>query len=533
MRLTHTTGVTITSVLVATALAGIVSAVVAQLLTNQSKVMRTLSLRAERENLLKHYRDTLISGWDNTLTNGCSSGIYDRAGSLKVPSGGLTVKSDDLYSSSSVSDGWWKVSFDCGATAGTMFASDKHKTTHGSGMRSETHHRVTLKVEFLKDEHPHISTALRTRQETFYMHQQKRLVGDTDCRNEDNRTRMNTYQPDLVKVSALLSTSSLELYKGEGAVIQYDFNTNYTKCSQVPLVRAGSCAYDAAIIGFWGTSESVPISPPTSDYEYLEVRGNDVCFKKTIHPFDTACLPGITYPYVYGDYVCSHDGAIGTSTPPNTSSGEYIWYHPKVDALPDTAGDTNFAGTARLITAYVGRVAGTDASMHNFGHDGCQHDGNPSNTTYVSYIDGSGTAYCQTSRHVVEDDIKCTFDVTDLPSGVAATDDTVNSWGDDSIETSYESELSTYGALARGRAAGKLTRKERDGCWSFGNGAFKEFHTFGHPPGPGFWNRSKGCVRPGHRKGPDGGRGGAGDNGTGPAGPPGPPGPIIWNTITP
>ncbi|MDE3268733.1 MAG: hypothetical protein OYH77_00435 [Pseudomonadota bacterium] len=498
MRLTHTTGVTITSVLVATALAGIVSAVVAQLLTNQSKVMRTLSLRAERENLLKHYRDTLISGWDQTLTAGCSSGIHDRAGNVKVPPSGLTVKSDDLYSSSSVSDGWWKVSFDCGATAGTMFASDKYETTHGSGMHSETHHKVTLKVEFLKDEHPHINTALRTRQETFYMHQQKRLATDTDCRIESNRTRENYYKPDVDQARALglITGDKYSLYKGEGAVIQYDFNTNYTKCSQVPLVRRGSCAPDAAIIGFWGTMEA-----------------------------------GSGFPYVYGQYVCSHDGGTGMPTPDPVSG---IRYHPKVDSkLP-----------SRYITVYRGKDGSDDRHLGHFGADGCQKDSRALNHTYVSFLDEKGTAYCQQSRHVVENNVSCnTYPHAGVPntaynSSYGEPDRIVDSWGDDTEESSYERYVrdAIAAATARGHTAPAIpsdyfSRTERDTGWVLGRGGFLEFAGFdysGKEPGVLVSKtENPDCSEPGYEKGAAGEQGDPGGNGS-KKGPPGNPGVQVW-----
>ena len=494
----HTKGATITSILVATALAGIVAAVVAQLITNQSKVLRTLTLREERENLLKHYRNTLVSGWDNTLANGCGA-LYNRDGNVAVPSGGLKVKSDDLYSSTSASDGYWEVMFDCGSKSGSMFAGDKYETTHGSGLHSETHREVTLTVKFLADEHPHISTKLATRKEMFYMHQRKRLAVDTDCANADNRSRRNSFKPDIDRVPASLfggtRPTSFPLYKGEGAVIQYDFNTNYVKCSQVPFVKRGSCAHDAAIVGFWGTMEG-----------------------------------GTGYPYVYGDYVCSHDNSTGNQVPDSVTG---LYHHPKIQKrLPSTKQKE------RLITAYRGRGDGNPDNMQNFGNPGCQHDSNSNNHTYVSYIDSKGTARCQTTRHVVQNNVSCnTYPHPGVPSTAYNSsynepDAIVDRWGDDSEESNYESLVRSVvnsGAIP----AGFFSRIERDTSWTLGRGGFLEFAGFNHTSGkqPGYLvsqNETPDCSMPGYEKGDTGPQGDQGSNGSSP-GPPGADGTISFS----
>ena len=487
-------GVTITSVLVATALAGIVSAVVAQLITNQSKVMRTLSLREERENLLKHYRNTLVSGWDNTLASGCGA-LYDRDGNVAVPSGGLTVKSDDLYTSTSNADGWWKVTYECDDVSSSIYASDKYETVDGSGLHSETHRKVTLNIEFLKDKHPHISAKLAERKEQFYMHQEKRLSTDTDCSDEDNLTRTNALKTDIDQVPTSLWAggvpSSFPLYKGDGVVIQYDFETNYTKCSQVPFVKQGSCPHDAAIIGFWGTS------------------------KKGSH-----------YPYVYGEYVCSHDG--NTGMPPVPPVGEY-YHHPKTDTLASTPPQS----TRRLITAYRGSGAGGNTNLHNFSRDGCHHNPTANQSTYVSYIDEKGTAYCQTTRHVVENSVACavyphpSVPTTSYNSSYQEPDGIVDAWGDTgnplgngTEEANYEANVraAIAAAIARGHSppgipSGYFERKERDDGWVLGRGGFLEFLGFNDSRGdPGFLiskTENPDCSEPGYKKG---------------SSPPGPPG---------
>lgn len=515
----NSSGVTITSVLVATALAGIVSAVVAQLITNQSKVMRTLTLREERENLLKHYRNTLVSGWDNTLASGCRGALRDRHGSVAVPSGGLTVRSDDLYTNTSDADGWWKVTYECDDVSSSIYASDKYETTDGSGLHSETHHKVTLNVEFLKDKHPHVSAKLAKRKEQFYMHQKKRLSTDTDCSVEGNLTRTNTLKTDIDQVPTALwgggVPSSFPLYKGAGAVVQYDFETNYTKCSQVPLVKQGSCAHDAAIIGFWGTSKK-----------------------------------GTEYPYVYGEYVCSHDNSTGAPpAPPAPPANEYF-HHPKTDALTGTPPQ----GKGRLITVYRGSGAGGNTNLHNFNRTGCHQNPTANQSTYVSYIDQKGTAYCQTTRHVVENNVACAVyphpnvpatsynSSYQEPDGIVdAWGDTANPLGDGAAEANYEAYVrrEIAAAIARGHSppgipGGYFERKERDDGWVLGKGGFLEFLGFNDARGdPGFLiskNENPDCSMPGYVKG-SAPRGAAGTNGSR-RGPRGPRGiaytPIVW-----
>ena len=516
-------GLTITSVLVAAALAGIIAVIVGQLAGNQAQVMRTLTLREERENLLKHYRNTLISGWDNTLAAGCSS-LRDRRNNVAIPSGGIKSRSDNLYSPAG--DGWWQVEFNCDSKSGSIFGGDKYETTTGSGMHSETHREVTLTVKFLKDEHPHAAPKLKDRVETFYMHQQRRRKTDaTDCTDESNRTRRNYYKPNIDAVPASLwggatpdTTTGFPLYKGTGAVIQYDFNTNYVKCSQVPLVKPPDdlCKHDAAIIGFWGLMEG-----------------------------------GSGYPYLDGRYVCSHDGSSG-AVPINPATG--VRYHPKVDGyLPE-----------RLITVY----RGDDGDPRHLGHfgAGCQKDADAKNKTFVSFIDGNGTAFCQRTRHVVEKDIRCDdpYPHPKIPTphekyfDGGYKDPVHEDWGQhhnthDKVyadrEIAYEQAVrdaaTASGCEAKGwcpplpvRNSGIFKREKRDTCWKLGRGGMREFYAFDDTRGdPGQFHRAESdgytCHVPGHEKGGTGGNGNRGGRGTGPRGQFGSSGCIQWSGSTP
>ena len=107
-------GMTLMSVMVAVALAGIVALAVARLLGNQSKTMSVVRLREQREELLKHYKNIVISGWDATR-DGCSADICARNTDAIIPAGGLYL-AEDLYDYEHLNPGrgtagrWWKVS---------------------------------------------------------------------------------------------------------------------------------------------------------------------------------------------------------------------------------------------------------------------------------------------------------------------------------------------------------------------------------------------------------------------------------------
>ena len=73
-------GMTLMSVMVAIALAGIVAVTVARLLGTQSRTLSVIKLREQREHLLKHYKNIVVAGWDQTRSS-CSGTICGRSGS--------------------------------------------------------------------------------------------------------------------------------------------------------------------------------------------------------------------------------------------------------------------------------------------------------------------------------------------------------------------------------------------------------------------------------------------------------------------
>ena len=99
------------SVMVAVALSGIVAVAVTRLLTNQATTMKTLELREQRMQLLRHYRDAVNAGLFYTLLGRCGAGNFCGAnGSVLIPSTGLYL-SDNLYDygNTASSGKWWKI----------------------------------------------------------------------------------------------------------------------------------------------------------------------------------------------------------------------------------------------------------------------------------------------------------------------------------------------------------------------------------------------------------------------------------------
>ena len=237
-------GMTLMSVMVAVALAGIVALAVARLLGNQAKSMSVIRLREQREELLKHYKNILISGWDRTERGGCGGVICSRTTNtsntnivIPTANGGALYLSDNLYDYNYIggtSDKWWKVTATRQGTAsGDILQADSY-------VDSEALVAMKIRVEFMRKEHPVIKTKLAPREEIVFLHH------NTSSATSQN----NCIDTHLTKRDG----SGNLLYPGTGAMIQYDFNSNYTKCSQVPLVNAKDCGLGAAV-GFFSTSE--------------------------------------------------------------------------------------------------------------------------------------------------------------------------------------------------------------------------------------------------------------------------------------
>ena len=208
-------GVTITSVLVAMVLLGIISVSVIQMFDNQTKAMRMMGLLEKRALILKHYSEILVSGWDNTKQNNSSlSGaiaVYNRNSSTAViPSTGLYL-GRDLYTANA--NGWWQVT----ATGATLTGVPINSVT-------ETLISVTLKVTFDPAKHPEVKTKLAAQEQVVFFHHNVRDT-NTHCNaSNDNK-----------------------------AITQYDFISNFKKCSTWPLIRISQSTGSTALLGFDAT----------------------------------------------------------------------------------------------------------------------------------------------------------------------------------------------------------------------------------------------------------------------------------------
>ena len=245
-------GMTLMSVMVAVALSGIVALAVARLLGHQAKSMSIIRLREQREELLKHYKNIVISGWDKTERGGCSGEVCSRTTNesntdivIPTANGGALYLSDDLYDYNYIggtSDKWWKVSVDksplTSMKSGKILQADSY-------VKSEDLAAVSVKVEFIRKAHPVISTKLAPREEIVFLHH--------NTSSATNRTMCDGAH--LTK----RDKDGSAFYEGEGGIIQYDFNSNYTKCSQVPLVHAKDCG-KGAVLGFFRSTASYTLA---------------------------------------------------------------------------------------------------------------------------------------------------------------------------------------------------------------------------------------------------------------------------------
>ena len=227
-------GMTLMSVMVAVALAGIVALAMARLLGYQAKTMSVVRLREQRENLLKHYKNIVVSGWDATR-GACSAEICARDGSEIIPAGGLYL-AEDLYdyNHTGTNGRWWKVSVTKKPlSSGDILQADSYADP-------EALLAVEVKVEFIRQEHPVVNIRLAAREEVVFLHHNtsSASINSTQCES-DHLTQVDSAGDDL--------------YAGTGAIVQYDFHSNYTKCSQVPLVvDAKACDNDfEATLGFF------------------------------------------------------------------------------------------------------------------------------------------------------------------------------------------------------------------------------------------------------------------------------------------
>ena len=252
-------GMTIMSVVVAASLAGIVALAIGRLISGQAETMTAIKLREQREELLKHYKNIVVSGWDATRRGDCAGMICDRSKSVVIPlaNGNALYLANNLYDynyTGGTADRWWKVSVEKNSPlGGSVLQADSYAETTPLVA-------VTVKVEFIRKEHPTVRTAIAKREEIVFLHHNTRAARDSD----GTVCSLGTHQTQR-------DSSGSALYHGVGGIVQYDFNSNYTKCSQVPLVNAESCTGSGALIGFFRKTSTPP----------QLITGNPIC--STLH----------------------------------------------------------------------------------------------------------------------------------------------------------------------------------------------------------------------------------------------------------
>lgn len=242
-------GMTLMSVMVAVALAGIVALAVARLLGNQTKTMAVVRLREQREHLLKHYKNIVTSGWDASRS-GCGGAICTRTSGVIIPGtygNGSLHLADNLYDynyTGGTGGRWWKVTAErVDLSSGSVLQSDKYAAP-------ENMVAMRIKVDFVREEHPLVNVRLGSRDEIVFLHHN---TSDTSNITQCDKVGA-THKTQL----ELVGGSTSELYSGKGALIQYDFISNYSKCSQVPLVEnSTTCSNNfEALLGFFRTQNT-------------------------------------------------------------------------------------------------------------------------------------------------------------------------------------------------------------------------------------------------------------------------------------
>ena len=239
-------GMTLMSVMVAVALAGVVALAVARLLGNQTKAMTVIRLREQRENLLKHYKNIVVSGWDATRES-CGGAVCTRQRGVIIPGGGLYL-ADDLYDynyTGGTAERWWHVTTErVDLSSGDILQADSYAA-------AEDMVAMRVKVDFRRKEHPLINLRLASREEIVFLHHNTSSALDSNSTQCEGGHRTQ------------IDADGSALYAGAGALTQYDFKSNYSKCSQVPLVINDTLCDNPfeALLGFFredGT-ETLPL----------------------------------------------------------------------------------------------------------------------------------------------------------------------------------------------------------------------------------------------------------------------------------
>ena len=328
-------GMTLMSVMVATALSGIVGLMVMRLMSNQAEAMLTVKLREEREILIKHYRQVVIGGWDKTMA---STGATDPTTATTV----LTRRGrsfpitlgENLYTHDA--NGWWEVEAKIlpPVDSGQIQHSDAYSGT--TGLHRERSYTVILSVSFDPKEHPVANMKLADRKELIYMGYRWQKTKQSGC-GSDSATALTRRDTTTGTQKPLYHPDS------QGAVVSYSFSTNYIKCSQVPLVaNAGECPKVSAILGFESQGTGTTDNP----------------FYRRVHS---------TNEYVTGRLACSYPIAAtttGSAWKAALGTNRYYMLRNKVWDDKDTANLSTRSSSAchNIDKSYVDFVTGITAT---------------------------------------------------------------------------------------------------------------------------------------------------------------------------
>ena len=270
-------GITLMSVMVATALLGVVALATMRLFVNQNTVIRTVALKDERIRILEHYRNVVIGGWDKTRSEWGGSGaiaVYDRSGSMRVSGSGLTLGENGLYQADP--NGWWTVQADAALGSGVAVPQSYQAN------RPETIVSVKMSVSFDPEKHPSVKTKMGKVEEIVFLHNNITNTSNTQCSGAH---------------PSKLKADGTPFYLGEAAIIQYDFKSNYTKCSQVPLVNLSiQPTQPSQVLTGFQSRGGVVTGDPLYPIIYLAVGGPGCSDYEYIYKIDSGGRPHCSDP---------------------------------------------------------------------------------------------------------------------------------------------------------------------------------------------------------------------------------------------
>ena len=232
-------GATLTSFLVAAALSGVIGLVIVRLTAQQGEALLVVSLVDERERLLKDYANKVVEGWDKTRPNPASStwnntgiNIFDRNGTKVINASGSELGDNNEWTIKAIAT---DTSSPADVSLGVYNPGGTVKAT-----------KVRLVLTFDPAKHPVVNANIAQREEWIYLHNENVTAElNTNC---DSGGGLHPSQKEVTGTPPV--TTNLYPDTAQGAISHYDFNTNYAKCSTVPLIKNKNCGVAHPIVGF-------------------------------------------------------------------------------------------------------------------------------------------------------------------------------------------------------------------------------------------------------------------------------------------